>query len=82
VKEEREQKAAVPPSAAKPGQPAASGTSTANARPGATISKTSLNSPEDDEDDEDDAYGDDRLSKSERRRLKKLARRDGQRLAA
>jgi hypothetical protein len=81
VKEEREPKTAAPTPAAKPGQPATAASATANARPGAAISKGSLSSP-DDEEDEDDAYEDDRLSKSERRRLKKLARRDGQRRAA
>jgi len=88
VKDDREQetakKAAVPTAAAKPGQPAPAGSGgPLSARPGAAISKNSLNSPDDDEDeDDDDAYGDDRLSKSERRRLKKMARRDGQRRAA
>ena len=54
------------------------------AKAAATISKSSASSQDsDDEDDEDadDGYGSN-LSKSERRRLKKLARRDQQRRAA
>jgi hypothetical protein len=53
------------------------------AKPGVAISKNSLTSPDDyeDEDDEDN-YGDSNVSKSERRRLKKLARREQQRRAA
>jgi hypothetical protein len=65
------------------------GSSTANAsaplaKASASLSKSNVSSQDqDDEDDEDadDAYGSN-LSKSERRRLKKLARRDQQRRAA
>jgi hypothetical protein len=57
-----------------------------SARPGPLASKFAATPPanEDDEEDEgsDDLDADDRLSKSERRRLKKLARRDQQRRAA
>ena len=55
------------------------------AKAGAAISKATANAPSyDDEDDEDEEGedGDQRLSRAERRRLKKLARRDGQRRAA
>jgi hypothetical protein len=52
-------------------------------RAGAGISKATATSPSyDDEDDDEDEDGDERLSRAERRRLKKLARRDGQRRAA
>jgi len=56
------------------------------AKAGASISKAELSSQdaddEDEEDDEDAGFGGQQLSKSERRRLKKLARRDQQRRAA
>jgi hypothetical protein len=49
----------------------------------ASIAKSAASSADyDDEEDEDDDSGDQRLSRAERRRLKKLARRDGQRRAA
>jgi hypothetical protein len=49
----------------------------------ANIAKPSHSPPDDDDSEEDDdSYGDQRLSKSERRRLKKLARRESQRRAA
>jgi hypothetical protein len=49
----------------------------------AAIAKSAASSADyDDEEDEDDGSGDERLSRAERRRLKKLARRDGQRRAA
>jgi hypothetical protein len=49
----------------------------------ASAAKPSHSSSEDDDSEEDDdSYGDQRLSKSERRRLKKLARREAQRRAA
>jgi hypothetical protein len=53
------------------------------ARSGAAISKAALSLPEDEEDEdvEDEAYGGQRLSKSERRRLKKLARQQQRRAA-
>jgi hypothetical protein len=86
VKEDREQdtakKTVAAAPAAKPGQgaPTASG-GPLSARAGAGISKSSLSSPDDDNEDDDDAYGDDQLSKTERRRLKKMARRDQRRAA-
>jgi hypothetical protein len=54
------------------------------AKAGVSISKNNLTSPDDYDDEEDDEgeYGNSNLSKSERRRLKKLARRDQQRRAA
>jgi hypothetical protein len=53
------------------------------AKPGVTIAKNNLSSPDDyDDEEEDDNYGESNLSKSERRRLKKLARREQQRRAA
>jgi hypothetical protein len=52
------------------------------AKPGVSISKGNLASPDDYEDEDDEEYGDSNLSKSERRRLKKLARREQQRRAA
>jgi hypothetical protein len=51
------------------------------AKPGASISKGNLSSQADDEDDEDDDEYGSGLSKSERRRLKKLARREQRRAA-
>jgi hypothetical protein len=55
------------------------------AKASAAISKSNLssqNSDDEDDEDADDDYGNQNLSKSERRRLKKLARRDQQRRAA
>ncbi len=51
---------------------------------GAAITKTAASSAdfEDEDEDENESYGGERLSRAERRRLKKLARRDGQRRAA
>jgi hypothetical protein len=62
---------------------AAPSSTNAAARPGATISKASLNtaSADEDEDDEDDGSFGQNLSKSERRRLKKLARQQQRRAA-
>ena len=56
----------------------------APAKAAATISKASAaaSNDDEDEDEEDDADGDQKLSRAERRRLKKLARRDVQRRAA
>jgi hypothetical protein len=52
-------------------------------KPGVTISKNNLASPDDyDDEDDEEEYGNSNLSKSERRRLKKLARREQQRRAA
>jgi len=52
------------------------------AKPGAAITKSNLTAPADDEEDEDDEeYGDENLSRSERRRMKKVARRDQRRAA-
>src|SRR4029079_17581842 len=57
--------------------------SSATAKPGIAITKNNLTSPDDyeDEEEEDDSYGNPNVSKSERRRLKKLARREQQRRA-
>jgi hypothetical protein len=83
VKEDRDEpvkKPAASSPAAKPSQPAAgSSGNVSSSRPGASISKSTLNSPEDEDDEED--YGDDSLSKSERRRLKKMSRREQRRAA-
>jgi len=52
---------------------------------GAAIAKSSASSADyedEDEDEDDESLGGERLSRAERRRLKKLARRDGQRRAA
>jgi len=52
---------------------------------GAAIAKSAASSADyedEDEDEDDDSLGGERLSRAERRRLKKLARRDGQRRAA
>jgi len=52
---------------------------------GAAIAKSAASSADyedEDEDEEDDSLGGERLSRAERRRLKKLARREGQRRAA
>jgi len=53
------------------------------AKSGATLSKAALSSGDydDDSDEDDDDYGGERLSKSERRRLKKLARNQQRRAA-
>lgn len=69
--------------AAKTGAPARFGAAGAASKP-AAISQASLSAPQYDEDDDEDAgdYGGERLSKSERRRLRKLARQGGQRRAA
>jgi hypothetical protein len=76
---------AVRPAAAT-SEPARFGAASTAARPGASISKSSLSAPKygDDDEDEEDAsdYGGEKLSRSERRRLKKLARQNGQRRAA
>lgn len=56
-----------------------------SSRSSAAVTKASLSSPmqDDEDDDSDEDTGDERLSKSERRRLKKLSRRDpNQRRAA
>jgi len=77
--------------ASKSSQPAATGTSprfgaasggSSNqpAKASATVTKATSSSYEDDDEDEDD--GDDRVSKAERRRLKKMARREQGRRAA
>ncbi len=51
-------------------------------KPAVSISKSTVTSPTDDEDEEDDADGEyANLSRSERRRLKKLARREQRRAA-
>src|SRR5262245_46827096 len=66
--------------AAKPAEPirfgAPANPANPSAKAGAVISKASISSLEydDDIDEDDDEYGGERLSKSERRRLKKLAR--------
>jgi hypothetical protein len=67
----------------KPAESARFGASPAAgaAKPGASLSKSNLSSQADDEDDEDDDSYDSGLSKSERRRLKKLARREQRRAA-
>jgi hypothetical protein len=83
------------PAAASEGKPAQSGggplrfamgnsAAAQQARSSASISKATASAPsyDDDDDDEDQEDGDERLSRAERRRLKKLARRDGQRRAA
>jgi len=81
-----EKSAQRPAASAKPTEPARFSAAASNSsKPGASISKSSLSSPQyDSDDDEDDAsdYGGERLSKSERRRLKKLARQGNQRRAA
>jgi hypothetical protein len=90
VKEERS--ASSSPAADKPAQLTppprfglATSASSEPAKAGATISRAGAGAPSCDEDDEDEdgeAYGGERLSRAERRRLKKLARRDSQRRAA
>jgi hypothetical protein len=82
------------PAAASGDKPAQSGGplrfamgSSASSQPpkaAAGISKATASAPQydDDDEDEDEDSGDQRLSRAERRRLKKLARRDGQRRAA
>ena len=87
-KEERESgdnRAAAAASAnnkpAQPSQPIKFGTGTTSNLPkaGAAISKPSSSANYDDEDEDEDADdGDQRLSRAERRRLKKLARREQQ----
>jgi len=81
VKESKPRTAAAEqPAKAEPakfGSPSA-GTS----KPAVSITKSTVSSHVDDEDEDDDEYGHDNLSRSERRRLKKLARRDQQRRAA
>jgi hypothetical protein len=52
------------------------------AKPGVAITKSTLSAHDDEDEDEDENYGSDNLSKSERRRLKKISRRDQQRRAA
>jgi hypothetical protein len=64
-----------------------SATSTSNQpKAGAAIAKSAASSAdfeeEDDEDEDEESFGGEKLSRAERRRLKKLARRDGQRRAA
>ena len=55
------------------------GSSSSQPKAAASISKSAASSADyEDEDDEDDDSGDQRLSRAERRRLKKLARREGQ----
>jgi hypothetical protein len=56
-------------------------TASAANKPGAAISKNSVSSPHDHEDEDDDDYGGEHLSRAERRRLKKLARREQRRAA-
>jgi predicted FMN-binding regulatory protein PaiB len=76
--------AAVPAkTVAKPAEPARFGASPAAGavKPGASISKGNLSSQDDDQDDEDDDEYGSGISKSERRRLKKLARREQRRAA-
>ncbi len=70
-------------SAAKPAEPARFGASPAAgaAKPGASISKSIVASPDEGEEDEDDDEYGSGVSKSERRRLKKLARREQRRAA-
>jgi len=85
--EESAEKPAQRPAAAKSTEPARFGAAASNnSKPGASIAKSSLSSPQydSDDDDDDDAsdYGGEKLSKSERRRLKKLARQGSQRRAA
>lgn len=79
-KEPEKKEAAAPVAAAKPTAAAglkfgSSSAPTASASIGKTTA-TANNQDDDDEDEDEDA--DDSLSKSERRRLKKLARREGQ----
>jgi hypothetical protein len=77
---------AAKPAAAKPAEAGRFGAAASGAKPGAAISKAALTAPpydsEDDEDDDADDYGGEKLSRSERRRLKKLARQSNQRRAA
>jgi len=76
--------AAVPAkTTGKPSEPARFGSSPAAgaAKPGTSINKSNLSSQDDDEDDEDDDEYGSGISKSERRRLKKLARREQRRAA-
>jgi hypothetical protein len=67
--------------AAKPAEPAKFGSATGADKPGASISKSSVNSQAEGYEDEDEDSYDSGLSKSERRRLKKLARREQRRAA-
>jgi hypothetical protein len=94
VKEDKDDTVAKPAeksiAASKSSQPAAgtsprfgaasSGSSNQPAKASATVTKATSSSYEDDDEDEDD--GDDRVSKAERRRLKKMARREQGRRAA
>jgi hypothetical protein len=66
---------------AKVGQPAKPSAAPSVSTPKSVVSITrgSLTSPDDDDEDEDESYSD--MSKSERRRLKKLARREQRRAA-
>jgi hypothetical protein len=66
---------------AKNGPPSKFGAAASSPKATASISK-GTSSPVGEDDDADDEYGDDKLSKAERRRLKKLARRETQRRAA
>ena len=68
---------------AKTAEPARFGAADSGSKP-ATISKSSLSAPLNDEDDDEDAsdYGGEKLSRAERRRLKKLTRQGSQRRAA
>lgn len=73
---------AVTEQTAKP-EPAKFGSAPAAAsKPSVAITKSTVSSNADEEDEDDDEYGHENLSRSERRRLKKLARRDQQRRAA
>jgi hypothetical protein len=80
VKAEKSEAKAASPN--KPTEPVRFGAAPATnaSKPGASISKSTI-SPSQEDDDEDDEYGSDNLSKSERRRLKKLARREQRRAA-
>lgn len=80
-----EKPAQRPAAAAKAPEPNRFGAAgVSGGKPGASISKSSLSAPQYEDDDDDDAsdYGGEKLSKSERRRLKKLARQSNQRRAA
>jgi hypothetical protein len=80
-KEPEKKEAAAPSAAAKPAAPTAlkfgsSAAPAASASIGKVAAASASNQDDDDEDEDEDE--DDSLSKSERRRLKKLARREGQ----
>jgi hypothetical protein len=82
VKAEKPEPKPAPASKPEPAKFGVAATSATSAKPGAAISKSTVSSSHDEDEEDDDEYGSDNLSKSERRRLKKLARREGQRRAA